>query len=67
MDNAIEASEKLPPDRRMITVKTSRVGDGLMILVENNALEEEKKGKNGQRMDLKTGSFSPWIWYRKYS
>ena len=48
LDNAIEASEKLPPDRRMITVKTSRVGDGLMILVENYALEEEKKGKTAK-------------------
>lgn len=48
LDNAIEASEKLPPDRRMITVKTSRVGDGLMILVENNALEEEKREKRAK-------------------
>lgn len=57
LDNAIEASEKLPPDRRMITVKTSRVGEGLMILVENNALEEEKKGKPGKGWTSKPDHF----------
>ena len=57
LDNAIEASEKLPPNQRMITVKASRVGDGLMILVENNALEEGKKGKKGKGWTSKSDHF----------
>lgn len=36
LDNAIEASEKLSVDRRLITVKTNRVRDMLIIMVENN-------------------------------
>jgi len=36
LDNAIEASEKLPEDRRLITVKANRVRDMLVITVENN-------------------------------
>ena len=38
LDNAIEASEKLPEDRRLITVKSDRVRDMLVITVENNTL-----------------------------
>lgn len=37
LDNAIEASEKLPEDRRLITVRSNRVRDMLVITVENNA------------------------------
>lgn len=37
LDNAIEASEKLPEEERLITVKADRVRDILMIVVENNA------------------------------
>jgi len=37
LDNAIEASEKLPEDRRLITVRAKRVRDMLVIAVENNA------------------------------
>ncbi|MDO4333944.1 MAG: GHKL domain-containing protein [Eubacteriales bacterium] len=37
LDNAIEASEKLPKDRRLITVRANRVRDMLVIIVENNA------------------------------
>lgn len=36
IDNAIEASEKLPEDRRLITVKAAKVRDMLMITAENN-------------------------------
>lgn len=36
LDNAIEASEKLPEDQRIITVKADRVRDMLAIVVENN-------------------------------
>lgn len=36
LDNAIEASEKLPEDQRLITVKANRVRDMLVIIVENN-------------------------------
>lgn len=38
IDNAIEASEKLPEDKRLITVKAERVRDMLLITVENNVL-----------------------------
>lgn len=37
LDNAIEASEKLPEDHRLITIRANRVRDMLMIIVENNA------------------------------
>lgn len=36
IDNAIEVSEKLPEDRRLITVKAAKVRDMLMITAENN-------------------------------
>lgn len=36
IDNAIEASGKLPEDRRLITVKAAKVRDMLMITAENN-------------------------------
>ncbi len=38
LDNAIEASEKLPKNQRLITVKASRVREMLVIVVENNTL-----------------------------
>ena len=38
LDNAIEASEKLPEDRRLITVKAERVRDLLLITTTNNVL-----------------------------
>ncbi|MBO5282432.1 MAG: GHKL domain-containing protein [Lachnospiraceae bacterium] len=37
LDNAIEASEKLPEDRRLITVRANRMRDMLVIAIENNA------------------------------
>lgn len=42
LDNAIEASEKLPEDSRMITVKAERVRDMLLITIENNILPGTK-------------------------
>lgn len=49
LDNAIEASEKLPESMRLITVKASRIRDMLVIIVENNmrleALTSEKTSK----------------------
>lgn len=36
LDNAIEASEKLPEEKRLITVKANRIRDMLVIIVENN-------------------------------
>lgn len=38
LDNAIEASEKLAIPRRVITVKSRRIHDMMVIAVENNAL-----------------------------
>lgn len=38
LDNAIEASEKLPEDKRLITVKAERIRDMLLITIENNVL-----------------------------
>ena len=38
IDNAIEASEKLPEDRRLVTVRAERFRDMLLIAVENNIL-----------------------------
>lgn len=38
LDNAIEASEKLSKDERLISVKVSRVRDMLIIVIENNAI-----------------------------
>ncbi len=38
LDNAIEASEKLPEDKRLITVKAERIRNMLLITIENNVL-----------------------------
>lgn len=38
LDNAIEASEKLPEDRRLITIKADRIRNMLVITVENSSL-----------------------------
>lgn len=50
LDNAIEASEKLPDDLRLITAKASRIHDMLVITVENNtppdAFSENKTSKD---------------------
>lgn len=36
LDNAIEASEKLPQDQRLITIKSNRIRDMLIIIFKNN-------------------------------
>lgn len=36
LDNAIEASEKLPVEERLVTVRAGRVRDMLLIIVKNN-------------------------------
>ena len=41
LDNAIEASERLPEDHRLITVRANRVRDMLVIIVENNAISKQ--------------------------
>ena len=51
---------------RLKFIQIRKFGEGFKLVFGNISLKGEK-GKNGQRMDLKTGSFSPWIWYRKYS
>ncbi len=40
LDNAIEASQCLPQEERLITVKAGRIRDILVMSVENNALSE---------------------------
>lgn len=37
LDNALEASEKLPVEKRLISLKASRIHDMIVIVVENNA------------------------------
>ena len=41
LDNALEASLKLPPEQRLITVKAERVRDMLSVVLENNCVPEE--------------------------
>lgn len=40
IDNAIEASEKLPEDQRVILAKAGKVQDFVSILIENNCADE---------------------------
>ncbi len=44
LDNALEASVKLPPKKRLITVKAGRIHDMLMIVFENNAVMGKMNG-----------------------
>ena len=44
LDNAIEASVKLPPEQRLITVKARSIHDVLMIVFENHAAAGRKNG-----------------------
>ncbi len=44
LDNAIEASVKLPPEQRLITVKARSIHDVLMIVFENYAAAGRKNG-----------------------
>lgn len=52
IDNAIEASEKLRVENRVILVKAGRVQDFVSILIENNCAEEAlPKGKRTTKAD----------------
>lgn len=51
LDNAIEASEKLPEDRRLVTVKASHIRNMMVISVENNTSGQDYKGKGTSKKD----------------
>lgn len=51
LDNAIEACEKLPPGRRLITVRVGRVRELLLILVENTAQAGASAGERTTKAD----------------
>lgn len=51
LDNAIEASEKLPESLRLITIKASRIHDMLVIIVENNRKREELTSQKTSKKD----------------
>ena len=51
IDNAIEASEKLPEDQRVILVKAGKVQDFVSILIENNCLDEVHKDGHTTKED----------------
>lgn len=51
LDNAIEASEKLPVDMRMITVKAASVRDMLIITIENNAVDTIRQDRKTTKED----------------
>ncbi len=57
IDNAIEASGKLPEDQRVIAVKAGRVNDFISILIENNCMEEQAADKTGKHRTTKADSF----------
>ena len=46
LDNAIEASEKLPEEQRAILVKAGRVQNFFSVLIENNCLQESRTTKS---------------------
>ena len=45
LDNAIEASERLPVEQRVIFVKTGKIQNFLSIVIQNNCTEESKPAK----------------------
>lgn len=51
LDNALEASLKLPPKERLITVKAECVRDMLSIIVENNCLPESESCERTSKED----------------
>lgn len=46
LDNAIEASEKLPEGQRAILVKAGKIQNFFSVLIENNCLQESRTTKN---------------------
>lgn len=57
LDNAIEASEKLPEDYRLITIRANRVRDMLVIIVENNAASEQLISEGTTKEDIFSHGF----------
>lgn len=51
LDNAIEASEKLPPGQRLITVKAKRMQNMLVIMISNNTLHDVPDPKRTSKAD----------------
>ncbi len=51
LDNAIEASEKLPVEKRMITVKAACIRDMVVATVENNAPDEIMQNNRTTKTD----------------
>lgn len=51
IDNAIEASEKLPEEQRVILVKAGKVQDFVSILIENNCADEVYADGNTSKAD----------------
>lgn len=51
LDNAIEASEKLPEGQRLVTVKAERVRELLLIMVTNNTLPETVSTRQTTKAD----------------
>lgn len=51
IDNAIEASGKLPENERLITVRANRVREMLVIVVENNALSQGMQSGSTTKKD----------------
>lgn len=51
LDNALEASLKLPPEQRLITVKAECVRDMLSVVVENNCLPDRTGYENTSKED----------------
>ena len=51
IDNAIEASEKLPEEQRVILIKAGKVQDFVSILIENNCLSEAHTNNHTTKSD----------------
>lgn len=51
IDNAIEASEKLPEEKRVILVRAGKVQDFISILIENNCSDEIRTGSQTTKAD----------------
>ena len=51
LDNAIEASEKLPEGQRLITVQGKRIRDMLLVTVENRAQPESTPAQGTSKGD----------------
>lgn len=52
LDNAIEACAELPPEERLITVKTNRIHDMLSIIIENTMGHESANDLKTTKSDI---------------